>query len=213
MKLFKTLVFSLGLLILFAAPLGAAENTLTVIHTNDLHSRLLGYSPNIDYTPETTGDDVTRGGWARIATVIETVKKARSNPTIVVDAGDFLMGSLFHMVSRKEALELRLMKEMGFEVTTLGNHEFDLRPQGLAEILETAVKNGQMPLLVSSNTIFDREDEKDDTLEAVFKKQIVKPYIIIDKGAIRIGVFGLMGLDAAEKAPFASPVTFELTAE
>jgi len=201
-------VFVMMVFLFIASSLGAAEKALTIIHTNDLHSRLLGFSPNIDYTPEITGDDATSGGWARIATVIETVKKARSNPVIVLDAGDFLMGSLFHMVCRDEALELRLMKEMGFDVTTLGNHEFDLRPEGLARIVMTAAQNDRMPALVASNVVFDKEDKRDDSLEAVFVKQIIKPYIVLKREGLRIGVFGLMGLDAAEKSPFASPVKF-----
>ncbi|MEA3486618.1 MAG: metallophosphoesterase, partial [Thermodesulfobacteriota bacterium] len=129
--------FYLILFVLLAAqPLSAADGkVITIVHTNDLHSHLLGFSPNIDYTPLETGDDKTVGGWARIATVIQDVKQDRSNPVLVVDAGDFLMGSLFHMLSREEAFELRLMKAMGYDVVTLGNHEFDLKPAGLARIL------------------------------------------------------------------------------
>ena len=106
------------------------EKLLTLLHTNDLHSHFLGLSPNIDYTPLRTGDDSTVGGWARIATAIRSEKSKRTNPTLVLDAGDFLMGSLFHMVAREEGLELRLMKEMGYDVTTFGNHEFDLTSVG-----------------------------------------------------------------------------------
>jgi 2',3'-cyclic-nucleotide 2'-phosphodiesterase (5'-nucleotidase family) len=52
----------------------AAEKMLTIIHTNDMHSHVLGAPPNIEYTPSMTGDDDTIGGWARIATVINDVK-------------------------------------------------------------------------------------------------------------------------------------------
>ena len=78
----------------------AAETALTIIHSNDMHSHFLGAAPNIDYTPLVTGDDETIGGWARIATVIKQVRGNHSNPVLVVDAGDFLMGSLFHLLSR-----------------------------------------------------------------------------------------------------------------
>jgi 5'-nucleotidase len=103
-------------ILLYPALLFGEEKLLTIIHTNDLHSHLLGFSPNIDYTPLRTGDDQTIGGWARIAALIKLEKAKRTNPTLVLDAGDFLMGSLFHMVAREEALELRLMKEMGYGV-------------------------------------------------------------------------------------------------
>ncbi|MBN2397007.1 MAG: bifunctional metallophosphatase/5'-nucleotidase [Deltaproteobacteria bacterium] len=191
-----------------AQPLCAAGKTITIIHTNDLHSHLLGFSPNIDYTPLETGDDATVGGWARIASIIMQVKEDRTNPVLVLDAGDFLMGSLFHMLSREEAFELRLMGAMGYDAVTLGNHEFDLRPSGLARILSSAERLGRIPPIVLSNVIFSRESAADDDLEAIFARGIVRPYRIIEKGGIRIGLFGLMGKDAAEVAPFASPVTF-----
>ncbi|MCK5100509.1 MAG: metallophosphatase, partial [Desulfobacteraceae bacterium] len=186
----------------------SAENQLTILHTNDLHSHFLGFSPNGDYSPQITGNDKTLGGWARIATVIKSEKGKRNNPCLVLDAGDFLMGSLFHMVSREEALELELMEKMGFDLTTLGNHEFDLKPEGLARIIESAAAKGKMPQIVASNIIFDQTDDKDDRLEKLFKQGVVKPYTVIQKGELKIGFFGLIGKDAADVAPFASPVKF-----
>ncbi|MEN8211747.1 MAG: bifunctional UDP-sugar hydrolase/5'-nucleotidase, partial [Thermodesulfobacteriota bacterium] len=186
----------------------SAENRLTILHTNDLHSHFLGFSPNGDYSPLITGDDKTIGGWARIATVIKSEKSKRDNPFLVLDAGDFLMGSLFHMVSREEALELELMEKMGYDLTTLGNHEFDLKPEGLARIIESAAAKGKMPQIVASNIIFDETDEKDDRLEKQFKQGVVKPYVVMEKDELKIGFFGLVGKDAADVAPFASPVKF-----
>lgn len=190
------------------SPVLATEKTLTIIHTNDMHSHLLGASPNIDYTPQTTGDDKTIGGWARIAALIKTVRQNRANPVLVLDGGDFMMGSLFHMLSREEAFELRLMQMMGYDAVTLGNHEFDLKPGGLARILTTARKAGEIPPVVLSNAVFSRDSDADDSLEEVFNRGLVQPYLIVEKGGIRIGLFGLMGKDAAEVAPFASPVHF-----
>ena len=190
-----------------SADLAAGEKGITIIHTNDLHSHLLGFSPNIDYRPDITGGDDTKGGWARIATVIKQEKEKRNNPVLVLDGGDFLMGSLFHMVAREEAIELRLMKDMGYDVLTLGNHEFDLKPKGLARIIHSAAVKGS-PAIVFSNAIFSKESDRDDTLEEVFNKGLVKPYMVLERDGIKIGIFGLMGKDAAEKAPFASPVTF-----
>ncbi|MBN2080073.1 MAG: bifunctional metallophosphatase/5'-nucleotidase [Spirochaetes bacterium] len=200
-------------LILFPLAASSAGKKLTFIHTNDLHSHMLGLVPNLDYTPGAIGDDATLGGWARIMTVAREVRAERKNPVLLVDAGDFLMGSLFHMVSRELALELRLMQRMGYDVTTLGNHEYDLRPAGLARILTSARKAGVTLPIVSSNTIFSAESDKDDTLEAVFREGIVRPYTIIERGGVRIGFFGLMGVMAAEVAPFAKPVTFGDPAE
>ena len=195
-------------ILLYPTLLFGEEKLLTIIHTNDLHSHLLGFSPNIDYTPLRTGDDQTVGGWARIAAVIKLEKTRRPNPTIVLDAGDFLMGSLFHMVTREEALELGLMKEIGYDVVTLGNHEFDLMPHGLAKILNSAHQKAGMPEIVFSNPIFHPESTEDDTLEESFKKGMVKPYVIKEIQGIRIGIFGILGKDAAEVSPFARPMKF-----
>ncbi len=195
-------------ILLYPTLLFGEEKLLTIIHTNDLHSHLLGFSPNIDYTPLRTGDDQTVGGWARIAAVIKLEKTRRPNPTIVLDAGDFLMGSLFHMVAREEAIELGLMKEIGYDVVTLGNHEFDLMPHGLAKILNSAHQKGGMPEIVFSNPIFHPESTEDDTLEDSFKKGLVKPYVIKEIQGIRIGIFGILGKDAAEVSPFARPMKF-----
>ena len=85
----------IGLILLLTTTVGATEKTLTLIHTNDLHSHFLGFAPNSDFTPQQVGDDETRGGWARLATLIKTIQGQRPNPVLVLDGGDFLMGSLF----------------------------------------------------------------------------------------------------------------------
>ncbi len=206
MKKFLWILF-IGIL-LYPTILLGEEKLLTLLHTNDLHSHLLGFSPNIDYTPLRTGDDSTLGGWARIAAVLKSEKSRRTNPTLVLDAGDFLMGSLFHMIAREEGLELRLMKEMGYDLVTLGNHEFDLMPHGLARILTSAYQKGGMPEIVFSNIIFNQESNEDDTLEELFNRGLVKPYIIKEIQGIRIGFYGILGKDAAEVSPFARPVKF-----
>ncbi len=204
-KRLSTLVITL---LLLPSLLYGKEKLLTLIHTNDMHSHLLGLSSNIDYSPFKTRDDATLGGWARVATVIKSEKGKRANPALVVDAGDFLMGSLFHMMSREESLELRLMKEMGYDVITLGNHEFDLMPKGLARIITSAYQKGGIPEIVFSSAIFNQEDPEDDTLEEVFKKGLIKPYTVKEIQGVRIGFFGIIGKDAAEVSPFARPVKF-----
>ncbi|MBU2646972.1 bifunctional metallophosphatase/5'-nucleotidase [bacterium] len=196
------------LVIAHSSCLYAEGKRLTILHTNDLHSHFLGFSPNGDYSPQITENDTTIGGWARIASVIQSVKEKRDNPVLVLDAGDFLMGSLFHMVSREEALELVLMAEMGFELTTLGNHEFDLTPDGLASILESAAGKGKMPQIVASNIVFNETKNGDDRLEKLFRQGLVKPWIVLQKDTLKIGFFGLIGEDAASVAPFASPIIF-----
>jgi 5'-nucleotidase len=204
---FLRIVISIVFLFL-PADLFAEEKEITIIHTNDLHSHILGFPPNLDYRPGMTGGDATKGGWARVATVIKQEKEKRNHPVLVLDGGDFLMGSLFHMLAREEAMELRLMKEMGYDALTLGNHEFDLKPKGLARILHSAVARGGMPPIVFSNAVFSKESDKDDALEEAFSQGMVKSYLVLEKGGMKIGIFGILGKDAAEKSPFASPLKF-----
>lgn len=202
-------IFISLVLLLLSADLFAGEKEITVIHTNDLHSHILGFSPIIDYRPDITGGDATKGGLARVATAIKQEKEKRNHPVLLLDGGDFLMGSLFHLLAREEAMELRLMKEMGYDALTLGNHEFDLKPKGLARILQSAAARGGMPRIVFSNAIFSKESDQDDVLEEVFNQGLVTPYLVLEKEGMKIGIFGIMGKDAAEKAPFASPVQFK----
>ncbi len=182
--------------------------TLTIIHTNDLQSRLLGFAPNREYTPFTLGDDQTIGGIARVATVIKALKQKSPEATLVIDGGDVLMGTLFHTIAREESAELRLLHEIGYDAIALGNHEFDFRPRGLAEIINTALAKGDLPALLCANIVFNETDARDDELQVLFEQGMVKPYEVFVKNGLRIGVFGLMGIEAAEVAPFARPVAF-----
>ena len=186
----------------------AAKKEISIIHTNDLHSHFLGFSPNQDYTPETVMDDDTLGGWARISTMIKKIKDQSNGPVLVLDGGDFLMGSFFHVLAREKAFEIELLGKMGYDAVTLGNHEFDLKPKGLAQILDAAQKQDNQPAILSSNMVFSDESPDDDSLEQAFLKGLIKPYTIIEKDGVKFGIFGLMGLDAAEKAPFSKPVSF-----
>ena len=201
------------LLTALRVPAFSQETLFTIVHTNDMHSHLQGFAPERDYSPGTTGDDATVGGWARIATVIRNARADRGNPVLVLDEGDFLMGTLFHMLSREQAVELRLLKGMGYDAVGLGNHEFDLKPDSLARILEAASARGGMPQVLLSNAVFSAESDKDDSLERAFSRGLVKPYTLLTVNGVRIGIFALLGKEAAEVAPFSSPVDFRPAAE
>ena len=86
------------------------EKELTILFTHDMHSHLM----------ETN----EKGGFARLKTAIDKEREENKN-VITVDAGDFSMGTLFQTIYTKEAPELRLLGLLGYDATTLGNHEFD----------------------------------------------------------------------------------------
>ena len=147
----------------------AATFALTILHTNDLHSHLWGHNPEADYTPATPNDDATVGGFARLATAIGTQKamaQAAGNPVLLLDAGDFMMGTLFQLAATTNATELQLMQAVGYDASTLGNHEFDWTPRGLAAILKAAATKGVTLPLVASNLRFNPAAPEDDELEA-----------------------------------------------
>ncbi len=193
--------------LLFSSGAAMAQN-LTIMHTNDMHSHLLGYGPNGEYTPMTYGDDATIGGMARIAGKVDDVRASREEgSTLLVDAGDFMMGSAF--VFMRGAAELETMNEIGYDMLTLGNHEFDWTSVGTAQILSNIPDLGLDLRVVASNLIFDPDDPGDDALEALYDGGVIRDYRIVTvNGTLRVGFFGLVGENAASVAPLASPVVF-----
>jgi len=184
-----------------------AGQRLTILHTNDLHSKLWGFGPEADYTPLTVNDDQTVGGFARMAAVISEYRNKQAESLLVLSVGDFLMGSIFHTAEAKTGFQLPLMKKMGYDLVSLGNHEFDFGPQELAKILSKSAEK-PIPGLILSNISFDSTQTKDDSLEALFKSGVVKPYQILVRNGLKIGCFALIGDDAASVAPAVKPAKF-----
>jgi 5'-nucleotidase / UDP-sugar diphosphatase len=178
-----------------------AGGKLTILFTHDLHSHFLP-----DRVP---GGHATQGGYARLARLIGQEREKVPGRSLLVDAGDIAMGTLFHTEFREEAFELRLMGEMGYDAATLGNHDYEFLPAGLAAMLRTArSRGGRLPALVASNVVFTKDDPRDAPLKAAFMEYPVTQYAVLERNGIRIGLFGIMGRDAAEDNPFAAPVTF-----
>jgi 5'-nucleotidase len=184
---------------------------LVILHTNDIHSYLMGASPEADYTPATTGDDATQGGMARLASAVATARAAAatsSTPVLLLDAGDFMMGSLFETISTNAAAELAMMHALGYDATTIGNHELDWGPDGLALVLKAAVTNGTAVPIVASNMVFNPTDAGDDNLQAFATAGVITTKLVKTVGSIKVGIFGLLGSDAAKVAVLKAPLTF-----
>ena len=205
----KTSAILTVILAFFIATVNAQESKkLTILHTNDLHSHLQGYAPESAYTPDTIDGDPTVGGMARIAGIISAVKQENPGSTLVVDGGDCLMGTLFHALETTTGFQLPLMKKAGYDVVALGNHDFDYGPASYAGILKVSVQNGPIPDMLLGNAVTDPDDPADDPFEDAFKTGMIKPYTIIERNGLKIGLFSLLGKDADESAPYAPPVTF-----
>ncbi len=197
------------LLVGFSFTLQAQSTKLVIMHTNDMHSKLIGFGPESDYSPLIINNDSTLGGFARLSAVINEKRNANPNNFLLLDAGDFLMGSIFHAAEPETGFQLSLMKQMGYDFVALGNHEFDFGSQKLAQIIDKARQNQQVPQILCSNIIFSESSTKDDSLETLYKNELIKPFQIIEKNGIKIGIFSLVGIDAAAVAPNSKPVSFD----
>lgn len=199
-------------IVLSGDPAAAADGmkTFTILHTNDLHSNFLGMSPASDYSPNTLNDDKTRGGFARLAALIATRKEARQNqgPVLILDGGDYSMGTAFGAAIRETGAELLLLSRMGYDATTLGNHDFDLGPDGLSKSIEVAIKAGRIPAVVASNSDFSAKDAKLTSLQRLANNGTIRRHIVIERGGLRFGLFGLMGKGAIFYTSGAGAVTF-----
>jgi 5'-nucleotidase / UDP-sugar diphosphatase len=186
---------------------GSSDFNLVVFHTNDRHSHVLGI-PNGDYDPTTTGDG-TVGGAARWVKIIEDARAA--NPEVLLfSAGDFTMGTML-VASENDAADLNFMKEAGYAAAALGNHELDWGPARLAEMISAA---DQPPIpLLAANIRFSDTDPADDSLAALYGNQgeagkAIFPYITLTTPAgTKVGVFGLLGIEAASVSN-ATPLLF-----
>src|SRR5580704_13445747 len=187
--------------ILLCGDLGVAaegKKTFTILHTNDLHSNFIGMGPASDYTPFSTGDDKTLGGYARLAALVRQRKEARQGlgAVLILDAGDYSMGTAFGGAIRETGAELQLLSLMGYDATTFGNHEFDFGPDGLGQSIEVAAKDGHVPPIVASNTNFDGTDATLADLQRLAKDGVIRRYLVIERGGIRFGIFGVLGEEA-----------------
>ena len=192
---------AVGATILLPRLLSAAadgKKTFTILHTNDMHASFIGMGPASDYTPFTLNDDTTRGGYARLAGLIAKRKAARNpqGPVLVLDAGDFSMGTAFSAATRETGGELRLMGKMGYDATTFGNHEFDLGPAGLGKSIGAAVKAGRIPVMLAANTSFSGSDATLTDLQHLAKEGVIRRYLVIERDGIRFGIFGSLGKEA-----------------
>ncbi|WP_047546925.1 bifunctional metallophosphatase/5'-nucleotidase [Psychroserpens sp. Hel_I_66] len=144
-----------------------ANKKITILHTNDVHSHIDAFGPE-------DGRNPNQGGVARRASLVEAIRK--ENPhTLLLDAGDIFQGTPYFNYYGGE-LEFKLMSMLKYDVATIGNHDFDNGISGLYAQLPHAKFDFVSSNYDFSNTIMDTH---------------VKPYRIIIKDGIKIGIFGL----------------------
>lgn len=141
---------------------------LTILHTNDVHSR-------IEPFPMDGGRNEGRGGIAKRAALINKIREEEEQ-VLLLDAGDMFQGTPYFNYFNGE-LEIKLMSQMGYDAGTIGNHDFDA---GIANLQKQTAAHASFPLI---NCNYDFSD--------TILHQQVKPYQIFQKGAIKVGVIGV----------------------
>jgi len=146
---------------------GSGETLITILHTNDTHSQ-------IDPLPENDKQYPGKGGVARRATLVKQVRHENPN-TLLIDAGDVFQGTPYFNFYKGE-VEYKAMSLIGYDVVTLGNHDFDNGVNGLLAAMKFANFD-----FVSTN--YD--------VSATPLQSRVKPYVVRVLGGVRVGLFGL----------------------
>lgn len=183
----------------FASSEGVQEQ-VDILFLHDTHSHLDSF-PTVE-----NGQNVMLGGFARIKTLIDQTK-AENPEALVLDAGDFSMGTLVQTIFHTDAPELRMLGALECEVSTFGNHEFDYRSTGLAGALKAAADSGDpVPALALCNVDWETMEaegltEDQQLLKDAFSAYGIKDYVILDKGDVRIAVLGVFGKDSLACAP------------
>jgi 5'-nucleotidase len=140
---------------------------LTILHTNDTHSRLDPYPPNDPNFPN-------MGGYARRAALVNYLR-LEDPELLLLDAGDYFQGTPYFNLFGGEA-ELKLMSQMGYDAATVGNHEFDNGLVGFHNVHHHA----SFPFVVSN---YDFSD--------TILKDVTKPYLVLEKNGLKVGIYGL----------------------
>lgn len=155
----------LSALVIISCSLDANARKLVILHTNDTHSQIEEIR---------SGNGIGKGGVHQRAEFFARIKAENEN-VLILDAGDYNQGTPYFTIFKGD-LEVQVMNELGYEVVTLGNHEFD---NGLDE-LARRLKNAKY------TTVCANYDFTDTPL-----RDIVKPYVIIERGGLKIGIFGI----------------------
>lgn len=168
---------------------------VNIIATHDIHSHLAGFQYLRD------GEVVYEGGLARLSTLIKQ-QREKDPELLLVDAGDFSMGTLYQALYESHALELSLLSYMGYDAVTFGNHEFDYGSDGLANMLHAAMESGyKTPALVECNIDFTACTGDGELIRDAFADFGGSDYTMIEKNGVNIAVLGVFGKSSLEDTP------------
>lgn len=185
-----------------AQPKLAGDAQITILQTTDLHHHANGSDHvGMDANPG------AEGSYARIAAYVNHVRASAGHPVVLVDSGDWAMGTLYDLTLGKQPMALYFIDAMSYNCVTLGNHEFDYTPAGLAQMLGTAQATFSFhtPVVASNMELHGNADLAPFVGD---KKAIQSTRVETLPNGLKLGYIGLMGKDAAASAPASVPVTF-----
>lgn len=197
---------------------GSPLVNVTLLQTTDVHDHASGDGSFNAYTPMNTSDnDPVLGGWARLAAKINeirTAKEKEGNTVLLVDSGDYTMGTAYDMLWNVDPAPFRFLSTMNYDFVTFGNHEFDYGPERLATMINQAraATGGFNIPIIATNTVFDGvQGTADDGLEALAGSHVIITdyYVKSYSSGLKVGVIGLLGKSADIDSPNAPPVTFK----
>ena len=199
-KISYVVVATAVILCLKTVDVSAADN-VDIVFTHDLHSYVESYDKEID------GKQINAGGFARLKSYIDS-KRADNPDTLVLDAGDLVMGTLFQDLMDTEAVELRMISKFGFDATTFGNHEFDYGAKALSDMYRIAAeREATRPAFVINNIDWSMTDPYTVELKKGMDVYGINEYVVTEKNGVKIAITGTIGIDAIKCAPTAE-VTF-----
>lgn len=173
----------------------ARPKEVDVVFSTDLHSYLSAYDVEKD------GKIVSIGGAPRISTFISQMREEHPD-LLLLDGGDYPMGTLYQTLFDKEAFEYRMLSYLGYDAIVFGNHDFDYGADCLASQFEVAKeKCDYYPEFLICNVNWDNQNNYTRTVYDSLKDMNLKEYVIIEKNGVRIGLTGVIGYDAIDCAP------------
>lgn len=184
----------------------------TLLQTTDVHHHVVGTGPSASFGADPTTDDDTKGGYSRLARMIQYIKGEKTvegTPTVLVDTGDFLMGTVYDLSLGSNPAALAFFKTIGYDAITIGNHELDYGPTPLANFFNLPLVNGQPSVFRVPVVISNMETNGHAGMEALKTAGVIKDSLILTlENGLKVGLLGFLGENAASDAPIKAPLTF-----
>lgn len=165
----KKILFAFTCCALLATTSAFAQKSITLLHTSDTHSCIEPISKN-----DLNADQAGKAGYLRRAALVDSLRNITPD-LLLLDCGDFSQGSAYYSLFKGE-VEVKLMNLMRYDACAIGNHEFDNGLENMARLFRMA----QFPIICSNYDFTGTPVEG-----------LVKPYVIVERGGLRIGILGV----------------------